>query len=470
MHDTTARSRTLRRRTAVVGLFLGALLGMAFVAGTGGAVSQQRTGVARAVLDATHVPPLLTRSGDDVALRYDVHCASALEGVEDQACSTGGTVFVRAGGAGAFRGIALSVDPAASEGRLLARIPESIASSRLGFSYYAVLIARVGAGSDEATVTLPAGGAASPHRSLPLGPAVEVSLGRHEFGQTRGADERVAEAGWGSGAAEAGLEGGTNVAPAGGSSFDVDAGRGVLVLDQVKRRVLRWAPGASAPSVRPLPIDGTIADLSVARDGTMYVLEGARAGRGPVLRTLDPSGTALGVTELGERTATQVRVGSTGALVLQHPSGQWLPVAGSDSSQAPAAQEGPGLAGRVFSTGDEVVVLRTGNEIRLALTRRGHVRQSWRVTSTTRLAEVQLAEPMGDGLLVVARVYTDADDEFVALVLGRRGLLRALSLDSADWAESAPLSRFRLVGSSLYQLGSTREGLFVDRFDLEVKR
>jgi hypothetical protein len=43
------------------------------------------------------------------------------------------------------------------------------------------------------------------------------------------------------------------------------------------------------------------------------------------------------------------------------------------------------------------------------------------------------------------------------------------SLDSVDWAETAPLSRFRLRGSSLYQLGSTSAGLFVDRFDLEVK-
>ena len=57
----------------------------------------------------------------------------------------------------------------------------------------------------------------------------------------------------------------------------------------------------------------------------------------------------------------------------------------------------------------------------------------------------------------------------MALVLGPGGLVRSVSLDSADWAESAPLSRFRLLGSSLYQLGSTREGLFVDRFDLEVK-
>ncbi len=40
---------------------------------------------------------------------------------------------------------------------------------------------------------------------------------------------------------------------------------------------------------------------------------------------------------------------------------------------------------------------------------------------------------------------------------------------SADWAETAPLSRFRLVGRSLYQLGSNAAGAFVDRYDLEVR-
>jgi len=43
-------------------------------------------------------------------------------------------------------------------------------------------------------------------------------------------------------------------------------------------------------------------------------------------------------------------------------------------------------------------------------------------------------------------------------------------VESLEWAESAPLARFRLVGSSLYRLGSTRAGLFVDRFDAEVSR
>jgi hypothetical protein len=44
------------------------------------------------------------------------------------------------------------------------------------------------------------------------------------------------------------------------------------------------------------------------------------------------------------------------------------------------------------------------------------------------------------------------------------------AVESREWAESAPLARFRLAGSSLYRLGSTPAGLFVDRFDLEVLR
>ena len=73
-------------------------------------------------------------------------------------------------------------------------------------------------------------------------------------------------------------------------------------------------------------------------------------------------------------------------------------------------------------------------------------------------------------VVVVMRPYTETQDEFLVLVLGDRGLERSFSLDSADWAETAPLARFRLAGSSLYQLGSTPSGMHVDRFDLEVNR
>ncbi len=67
------------------------------------------------------------------------------------------------------------------------------------------------------------------------------------------------------------------------------------------------------------------------------------------------------------------------------------------------------------------------------------------------------------------RAYDERSDEFVVLVLDRHGLVDRFALDSADWAESAPFGRFRLVGKSLYRLGSTSAGAFVDRFDLEVR-
>ncbi len=69
----------------------------------------------------------------------------------------------------------------------------------------------------------------------------------------------------------------------------------------------------------------------------------------------------------------------------------------------------------------------------------------------------------------MTRVFTDVRGEFVVLVLDRSGIVQRFAVDSADWAEAAPLSRFRLRGNSLYQLGSTPAGVFVDRFDLEVK-
>ena len=464
MHDATCMPRTRRRRAVVLGLTFGALFGVLLALWSGRAFADRQAVSGPPILDATHVPLLLTTAGEDTLLRYDVHCTTVAEDSDDGSCETKGRVFLRAGTSGAFRSYPLSFDERAADGRHVLRVPPAIASSDRGFSYYAVFEADDG----RTSVTLPTGGAEAPHRSMPLGPTVEVSLGRHAFGPVRRADDRVADARWGHGLGEVGLERGTNVPPVGGSSFDVDGAGNVLVLDQVNKRVLRWAPGSSSPTHLAVPVDGTIADLAVAPDRTMYVLEGARAGRSPALLAFDGSGRSLGITELSERTATQVRVGPSGPVVLQQPSGQWLQL-GRDGSPPASAPEEAGVAGRALPGGDEVIVLRTGNEIRLALARQGILRRAWRVTSQTPLAEVQLAEPLGQGLLVLVRVYTDTEDEFVALRLGPRGLLEKTSLDSADWAESAPLSRFRLAGSSLYQLGSTQRGPFVDRFDLEVK-
>jgi hypothetical protein len=461
------RGRTRARQAILLGLVLGVSLGAVVALKARPATAdRQALGPAGPMLDATHLPPLLTLPGESVELRYDIHCAAPADGSDEGTCAAGGTVHVRPGTTGPFRELSLALDRSASEGRYVARVPSDIARSSTGFTYYAVLNDGSGSGT---TVTLPAGGAAAPHRSLPMSRPVLVALGRHAFGHARVADGRVAQAAWGNDPGQVGLEGGPNTAPIGGSSFDVDAAGNVLVLDEVGRRVLRWDKGASAPTSVPVAVDGTIGDLAVGPDDTLYVLEGARAGRSPVLRRFDPTGGDARAVELGERTATQVRIGSEGPLVLQQPSGQWRPAYTGGRAVDAAGQASAGTVGRPVTGGREVVVLRVGNEIRAALVQGGLVVRSWRVTSETPLAEIQLAEPFGAGLLLIARVYTDAQDEFRVLELGPRGLVGSASLDSADWAETAPLSRFRLAGSSLYQLGSTPAGLFVDRFDLEVK-
>lgn len=240
------------------------------------------------------------------------------------------------------------------------------------------------------------------------------------------------------------------------------------MLDEAHRRLLRWREGASRPSSTPLAVDGTLADLAVAGDGTAYVLEPATASHNSLVREFAPNGSAIGSVATAER-ASELRLGPQGPVLLGEGSNQWAEAASGGKLLSPSLQPKTGRTGRPLPGGGSVVVLRRENEIRVAVTSSRGASRSWRITSDTPIAEVQLAEPLGTDLVLVARVYTDGRDEFVALVLGNKGLVRSFSLDPADWAETSPLSRFRLVGPSLYQLGSTPAGLFVDRFDLEAR-
>jgi hypothetical protein len=462
--DIHGRRITGRRLASLSGLVAGALAGVTTAVLAGTAIAHRlAASPGDVVIEATHLPPLLTAPNEPVELRYDVYCVVPEVAETDAPCDASGTVFLRTGDTGTFRPIPLREDRAGIEGRFFMRVPDSIARARAGFSYYATL--RTTASS--ATVTLPAGGAAAPQRSLPLEPAVLVRLGTHRFGSTRSADSRVLAAAWGSGPGEVGLEPGRSLPPIGGSAFDVDRRGTVYVLDEANRRVLRWPKGARAPIPVPLSINGTLADLAVGEGGAIYVLETTRGqDRAPLLRIFGPDGVSKGTSEVVER-ASQVRIGPIGPVLLEQPSGQWMSVAAERPLSTESVQSRSGRAGRPLPDGSEVVILRRDNEIRAAIVDAGGVRRAWSVTSETPLAEVQLAEPLGSGLLLVARVYTRGQDEFVALLLDENGLVQRFPLASADWAETAPLSRFRLVGSSLYQLGSTPAGLFVDRFGLE---
>jgi len=162
-------------------------------------------------------------------------------------------------------------------------------------------------------------------------------------------------------------------------------------------------------------------------------------------------------------------MGPDGPVVKQLPSEQWVPAVEDGTSLGVRAQALAAESARPVSNARDVVVLRDGDEARIALVGAGGVERAWRVHSATPIGEIQLAEPYGDGVVLVIRSYTDERSEFTVARLGARGLVSAFAVASADWAETAPLSRFRLAGSSVYQLGSTPDGVSIDRFDLEVR-
>jgi hypothetical protein len=459
----SATQRHHRRLAGIAGLVLGAVAGVIAVLDAGGAAADRSSIVDSApILEATHLPPLLTARGERVDLRYDVYCAPADD--DEGNCEPTGTVFLRAGQAGTFSALPLRIDPSAAAGRYVATVPSDISITPSGFSYYAVF--RGPSSAEE--IRLPGGGAEAPERSLPLSRVVEVTLGSHVFGLTRAPDDVVARASWGDGAGEVGLEQGRTPTAIGATSFDIDSDGTVAVLDEAHKRLLRWRHGDDVSSPLPLEIDGTLADLAVGDAGEVYVLDSATAGHPGRLHAFGPDGSSLGSVASAER-AAQVRIGPDGPVVLQQPSGQWMEAMDRGAFLSPAAQRRSARAGRPLPGGGEIVVLRLSDEIRVALVSGDRVTRSWRITSATAPAEVQLAERLGANLVLVARLYTTGRDEFVVLVLGASGLVRSFSVPSADWAEAAPLSRFRLAGSSLYQLASTLQGIAVDRFDLEVK-
>jgi hypothetical protein len=439
-------------------------LSAALLAGIGlGAIPADEAPTASppATIDAAHTPPLLVLPGEPITLRYAIVCPPREDGAP---CDGSGEVFLRAGDSGAFSRFPLQRGDDSKDGRYFLALSPEIAAAREGFSYYAVL-------RDEATgatVTVPSGGETAPQHSLRLAKATEVRLATHAFGNVRKADARVVAAEWGADVGEVGLSGSPELGLTGPSAFDVTGGGEVTVLDGVNGRIQRWSQGhATAIS---LAVSDGLSDLVVEPDGTLDVLEPATRERPyPRLSSFTSDGKLRWTQRLSDRTWAKLARGPDGPVVQQQPSEQWLPAAEGGKALPRVVQAHRGRPGRRFGNGRSVVVERVGSgELRIAETAANGIARAWRISSATPLGEVQLAEPLGNRLVVVVKTYDGDHDEFEAFVLDRSGVIRRFAVPSASWTESAPLARFRLAGPALYQLGSTPAGAFVDRFDLEV--
>jgi hypothetical protein len=461
------RRPELTTRTAtpsLAGLLLGSGLAACVVLVSAGAIAiaQSTPADPQAVLEASHLPPLLTIPGERVQLAFDVHCAR--EGVADpeQSCPVVGSLYLRAGASGHFEAMPLQEVRSDGVRRLTAVVPSGTTNSRDGFEYYA----EIDATDTGDRLRVPPGEGVTYH-SYSLRDVVEVELAPIALSAPRHGS-RIVSARWGDDSTDVGIEGGRSADPMGASSFDVAPDGSVMLLDEAHRRALRWTPG-SRPTRIPLSISGRLADMTLGSDDSIYVLETVGSpARAPQVRKFGPAGRALGVVDAAEASPSQIRMSSDGPVVLQHPSHLWMPVESGDMLLDPKDQRRRARVGRPLRGGSEVVSFRAGDDLRVALLVRGRVQRAWRLTCPDRLAEVQLAEPSADGLVVVVRVYDDDSDQFRVLTLDRSGIVDQFSVNSADWAETAPLSRFRLRGRTLYQLGSNPAGAFVDAYELEV--
>lgn len=441
------------------------LLALTGAAGAG----KHRLARADQFLKATYSPIKLRAPGDAQEIRYDISCLPPDGNAEGTGvCDGGGTVYFRSS-TGVSASAALQLDATAQVWRYVATVPSSIWNASW-FAYYAVIRDN----TTGRTITVPQGGSTAPQISFAAN-SPTIDLGAHAFGSTRQASARVADAAWGSGDGQVGLEDGIDM-PAGGASFDVDSAGSVYLLDEANSRLLEFA-GAGTPTAIALPgLVGVRADLRISdSSGTAYLLETANASfPRPVLRAYTLQGTALGSAAVADAAAAQIRLAGSTAYVSEYPSSMWAPVLqnnGRTAVDAPS-QLGRAVSGAPASDGN-VVVLSTGSEIRIGMyapVGSTYQLSSVRITSSTPVADIQLAQTLPSGrLLVVFSVYTDTDHEYEAVVLSPTGaLVDQFALPAADWAQSMPLSRFRLAGSSLYELGSTDAGVFIDRYDLGV--
>jgi hypothetical protein len=441
-----------RWRWPLAGFVLGAVVGATVLTvNVVGASSPEPAAVRAGFGEILHTPVLLARASEPVELSYDVVCG-ARKDAPDSHCTPSGSVFVRPFGRSTFSELRLEREP---DGLLSAVVPAG--QTAKGFDYYVVM--DNGRGQ---TASLPEAGAEAPQHVWPLEDWATVDIGAASFGQARSPTSVIAGLSWGRGDRAIGLDSGREQSRIGPSAFDVAPDGSVVLLDQVNRRLVVLGRGAR-PAHVPIQFSGGEGDLAVDAAGRIHVLDSATR---PMVRTFTAAGSPLAAGPLAEATADMIRVGPSGPLVHSYPSEMWLPTGRGRPPFGPERQLASAQPARGADGGLGVVVHASPAVVKLALVLGDRVVRAWLLHSASSFGEVQLAEPYGDGMVVVVRLWNEKHAEFRVLRLGPKGLVQKFDVAAAEWAESASLSRFRLHGSTLYQLRSDPSGIEIARFEI----
>src|SRR5262249_35084053 len=162
---------------------------------------------------------------EQVTLEFQAACPATQSASEP--CRPEGSVEFRP-----VDGPAKTIALRSADQKLTVDVPADLLSGK-GFAYVATikdaLASRV--------VTVPADGWASPERVWVLTSPSTVDLGSHSFGNAREPDAIVARGAWGNQPGQFGLDTGPDQSTSGPASFDVAPEGGVVVLDQLNRRL-----------------------------------------------------------------------------------------------------------------------------------------------------------------------------------------------------------------------------------------
>jgi hypothetical protein len=413
-----------------------------------------------AVADVTHNPPLIAMPGEAVTLTYIVTCPVAdLTGGD---CNAQGTVHVIAPLSAKTVDIPLVPNITATTREYVASIPTSLLQAGALLQYWAT-VQIVGTG---VTVTVPTGGATATSTLWVAPTATTVAL-PGTFDAARTPDSTVVSGGWGAGAGQFGLDAPTEGATVGPSSFDFAPDGSLDVLDDVNQRLVRVDATGVSTSV-PLDMAPARSDLATDPQGNLAVLQEASLGSGPRILRFSPDGVVLSQQQIADRTADEIRQEAAGPFVHTLPSDQWVPVLSSTGAPLdPTSQAALGTVAPLIPTGGQLVVKAMPTELRVGLLSNGGLTRVWRLTSTLPIGEYQLAQPLGNDLVVVFRQYDDTQSQFRVLRLTSSGVSADFVATPKEYAEASPFSEFRLAtNGDLYQATSTAQGFAIVKYAL----
>jgi hypothetical protein len=397
--------------------------------------------------------PALVRAGEAVAMPVHVVCATR----EGRACNATVSLGVRAGTGDAWRvktvkaGPGLVFDLSAPAARAAATSGDPSVEFSLG--------AKAGG----MTARLPADGAGQPLRFYVTRGMRTLIVPTIPFGRIR-QGRTVLFLPWGSGSKRAGLELGRESPTLGPSSFEVDRGGRVHLLDALQDRIAEFSDGRL---VRDWTVQASASsDLALGKDGTAYV---ADVLNGVVtVRRLAPSGRGVGSVSLGPGVLSQIRAVGTTAHAELLPLDAWVRVPSFGGVARPQAP----IVGRPLASGERLLRVGTEQYVRLGTVRRGRVLGAVELRTADRFGEVALAEPDGSGgYLAVVRVWRSTPgpaDQFQVIRVSVGRVAETFAVSSRGFANTPPLSRFRLGRDGhLYQLVTGSDGIRIVRFDLK---